>query len=101
MRWCPVPRVDEPIRVWTSAVGEPQRMVWRARRFRVTDTPTALVGTCDWWRPFSPHDFGIGHPPLRIAGWRFQATADDGETHVFDVEHGETDADWQLLRTFD
>jgi hypothetical protein len=67
----------------------------------VTDTPTALVGTADWWRPFAPHTFGVGHPPLCIAGWRFQATSEDGETHVFDVRHAAEDDDWVLLRTFD
>jgi len=96
-----VPPVDEPVMVWTSEAGQPERLVWRSRRFRVTDTPTALVGTCEWWRPFAPHGYGIGHPPLTIAGWRFQATADNGETHVFDVRHDDDDARWQLVRIFD
>ncbi|MCI4657490.1 hypothetical protein [Cryobacterium zhongshanensis] len=91
----------EPVRVTTDNAGEPRRIVWRARRFQVTDTPTALVGTADWWRPFDPYTFGVGHPPLCIAGWRFQATSDDGETHVFDVRHAAEDDDWVLLRTFD
>jgi len=96
-----VPVVDEPVMVWTSDAGAPERLVWRSRRFRVTDTPTALVGTSDWWRPFAPHTYGIGQPPLTIAGWRFQATADDGETHVFDVRNDDDGRHWQLLRTFD
>lgn len=87
--------------VWTSAAGQPERLVWRSRRFRVTDTPTTLVGTSDWWNPLQEHSYGVGHPPLCIAGWRFQATADDGETHVFDVRHAENDERWQLLRIFD
>ena len=94
-------RHAESIGVQTSDTGEPRRIVWRSRPFRVTDTPTALVGTADWWRPFFPHTFSGGHLPLCIAGWRFQATSDDGETHVFDVRHAAEDDDWLLLRTFD
>ncbi|GAA4366449.1 hypothetical protein [Agromyces bauzanensis] len=37
--------------------------------------------------------------PLSLSGWRFQASADDGETHVFDVEHD--GAHWQLVRVYD
>ena len=94
-----MPGVQESIEVWTSAEGEPERLVWRARRFRVTDTPTALVVPCDWWSPFSDHDVSPGRVPLAISGWRFQASADDGETHVFDVEH---DGDhWRVVHVFD
>jgi len=92
-------RTQEPVAVWTTDGGAPSRLVWRARRFRVNDTPTPLVAPCDWWQPFA--DSGApGGPPLEITGWRFQATTDDGgETHVFDVAH---DGDrWQLLRVFD
>lgn len=38
-------------------------------------------------------------PPLQITGWRFQASADDGETHVFDVRR--RDDRWELVRVFD
>jgi len=105
-----MPPVNEPVMIWTSEAGSPVRVVWRSRGFRVSDTPTALVGTSDWWKPFEPFTYGIGHPPLDIAGWRFQATADDGETHVFDVSledephHDKPPQDgrpWRLLRIFD
>ena len=56
-------------------------------------------GPCDWWSPFSDHDVSPGRVPLSISGWRFQASADDGETHVFDVEHD--GAHWHLVRVFD
>jgi hypothetical protein len=94
-----MPRVQESVEVVTSAAGEPEHLVWRARRFRVTDMPTALVGPCDWWSPFAEHDVSPGHVPLSISGWRFQASADDGETHVFDVEYDEVH--WRLVRVFD
>jgi hypothetical protein len=60
----PMPLVRESVEIWTSETGEPERLVWRARRFRVTDTPTPLVGPCDWWSPFSAH----GRVPLSISG---------------------------------
>jgi hypothetical protein len=90
----------ESVEVWTSDSGEPQRLVWRARRYRVTDMPTSLVGPSDWWGPFAGQEISPGRVPLSIWGWRFQASADDdGETHVFDVTHdGEH---WHVLRVFD
>jgi hypothetical protein len=92
-------QVQEFVEVWTNGAGEPQRLVWRMRRFRVTDMPTALVGPADWWRPFTGHDVTPGRVPLSISGWRFQASTDDGETHVFDVEHD--GAHWHLVRVYD
>ncbi|AWB95690.1 hypothetical protein DCE93_08440 [Agromyces badenianii] len=91
--------VHEFVELSTSDDGRPLRLVWRSRRFRVTDMPTTLVGPCDWWAPVARHDISTGRPPLQIAGWRFQASADDGETHVFDVRRH--DDRWQLVRVFD
>lgn len=91
--------VREFVELWTNDVGLPQRLVWRGRRYRVTDTPTTLVGECDWWAPIAHHDVSPGRAPLQIAGWRFQATSDDGETHVFDVQRH--DDRWRLVRVFD
>lgn len=96
----------EPVELWTDGDGTPLRLVWRARRFRVSDTPTALVGDCGWWRPFAEHDVSPGRPPLEISGWRFQASGDDGETHVFDLERepmpgGARSGRWHVVRVFD
>lgn len=96
-----MPEVGERVTVWVAATGEPERLVWRARRFRVSDTPTVLVGPCEWWSPFAPPGSGVAQRPLAIAGWRFQATAENGETHVFDVHHDDASESWQLLRIFD
>lgn len=93
--------VDEPVRVDSSDNGQPILLVWRDRRYRVSDTPTTLVGTSDWWSPLAPHSYGIGHAPLSIAGWRFQATADNGESHVFDVTRQRDGRSWHLVRIFD
>ena len=92
-------RTIEPAEVWTNDAGMPERLVWRARRYRVDDVPTPLVGPADWWLPFGEHDVAPGRPPLAITGWRFQASTDDGETHVFDVGHD--GHRWHVLRVFD
>lgn len=96
-----MPQVDEHVSVWTAVTGEPERLVWRARRYRVSDTPTALVAPYEWWGTYAPPGSGMEHTPLTIAGWRFQATADDGETHVFDVHHDDSTKSWRLMRIFD
>lgn len=93
--------VNEAVRVWTTAAGQPERLLWRSRSFDVTDTPTVLVGACEWWSPLAPHANGSVQSPLFIAGWRFQATADNGETHVFDVHHDDDGGRWRLVRIFD
>ena len=49
-------RTIEPAEVWTDESGAPERLVWRARRYRVDDRPTPLVGPADWWMPFDGND---------------------------------------------
>jgi hypothetical protein len=93
--------VDEAIAVWTTDDGVPTRLVWRASRYRVTDTPTVWADVCAWWRPFAPNDYAIGSVPKQIGGWRFQATSDRGVSHVFDVRHDTTLGRWSLVRVFD
>ncbi|UOE45270.1 hypothetical protein [Agromyces larvae] len=94
-----MPQLQEYVEIWTDDAGSPRRLVWRTRRFRVTDRPTTLVGPAEWWAPFGDHDVSPGRAPLAITGWRFQASTDDGETHVFDV--ADDDGRWRLLRVFD
>ena len=75
--------------------GVPDRLVWSGRRWRVTDTPTRLTVT----RAELPT--AITHAPERTVGWRFQATAEDGETLVVDiVPEGEatTEREKRVLR---
>jgi hypothetical protein len=93
--------IDEAVTVWTTVEGIPTRLVWRTRRYRVTDTPTVWAATCGWWRPFEPHEYGVGSIPRQIGGWRFQATGDAGDAHVFDVRHDDDRGVWELVRVFD
>lgn len=91
-------RVDESVAVWVSEEGIPERIVWRAQRFRVSDTPTPLP------RSFPPLDAvfdpAITHLPEPRESWRFQGTSDDGETYVFDVSRAPWEQRWRLLRTY-
>ena len=54
--------------VWWER-GVPDRMVWRDRRWRVSDTPTRLTATAE----FLPS--AMTHAPERTVGWRFQVPA--------------------------
>lgn len=94
-------QIDETVAVWTSDDGVPTRLQWRATHYHVTDTPTVWSDVCAWWRPFGEHRYGVGSVPLEIGGWRFQATADDGRAHVFDVRHDGDRQVWRLVRIFD
>lgn len=93
-------RVDETVTVWVSDDGVPQRIVWRARRYRVSDVPTRLQPTFPGWQTETAFDPAITHPPEPRESWRFQATADGGETLVFDVGLDLYSARWRLLRTY-
>ena len=75
----------DAVAVWlVDAV--PARIVWRGRRFRVTDRPTPIRETTG--------TFGPTHPTERLVGWRFQGTCDD-ESLVFDVL-GSAASGWRL-----
>jgi hypothetical protein len=83
--------LTDPATLWTVD-GRPVRMVWRGRRWRVSDTPTRLRGEPIFLPPL------ITHAPTGYVGWRFQATADDGETLVVDlVRDGEA---WAVSRSY-
>jgi hypothetical protein len=66
--------------IWMSD-DIPVRMIYGRRRWRVSDTPTPLDG-------------GAREP----AGWRFQATDDDGSSFVFDVLR--EDGHWHVHRVY-
>ena len=94
-------RVDESVMVWVSDEGVPQRIVWRAERFRVSDVPTRLNPTYPGWQTEAVFDPAITHPLEPRESWRFQATSERGVTHVFDVACEPYSSRWRLLRTYD
>ena len=106
-------RVDERVTVWVSDEGVPQRLVWRACRFRVSDTPTRLLPTPPGqliqqgqtvqpgWQVEAAFDPAITHPPALSEAWRFQGTSEAGESHVFDVSRDPWGESWRLLRMYE
>lgn len=88
-------QVDEAVHVWVSRDGRPERIEWRAEAFAVSDTPTRIGGLSDDVLGF------VTHTPRYTLGWRFQGTADNGVTHIFDIGRDSTDGQWKLLRTYD
>jgi hypothetical protein len=80
---------DLGLEVWTSADGVPERLVWNARRYWVTDRPTVLEVDLDYAT--------MTHPPTMPPGWRLQATDEDGFSLMFDLRlAGER---WRVVRT--
>ncbi|HEV7951305.1 MAG TPA: hypothetical protein VGP24_16200 [Glaciihabitans sp.] len=89
--------VNEPIAVTLSHRGSPEHILWRSQLFLVSDTPTPLGATPDAVLGF------VTHPPRFGRGWRFQRTAPNGNTLVFDIltfDQTPTPAQWLLLRTY-
>lgn len=83
--------IDAATTVWW-ADGAPVRLVWQGRRWRVTDHPTRLTVTP------AALPTAITHAPERTVGWRFQVTAEDGETLVVDIVPD--GAAWTVARTW-
>jgi hypothetical protein len=81
--------LDNVVTVWTNDSGIPERLVWRGTRFRVSDQPT----------PLEP-EFNLMTHPIILDGWRFQGTADDGSSRVFDVLFSTSRQEWRLVRTY-
>ena len=76
--------------VWWEG-GVPDRMVWRERRWRVSDSPTRLTATAE----FLPS--AMTHAPERTVGWRFQVSADGDAVVVDIVPEGDG---WVVARTW-
>ena len=77
----------DTVAVWLTD-GTPDRLVWNGNRYRVSDHPTPLEDEFYW----------VTHPPVGIVGWRFQGTAEDGTTRMFDIrQNGDG---WTLVRIY-
>lgn len=86
-----MPYIGEAVAVWLDDRGVPERLVWNAERYRVSDEPTLVE--VDW--------AAITHPPAVPPLWRFQGSSERGDTRVFDVRFDIQRGVWQLLRTYD
>lgn len=81
--------VEQPATVW-MVNDVPARMVFAGKRWRVTDMPTRLRDSI-WSAP-------AGGPRRPLYGWRFQGTAEDGDSLVFDVYRAQDG--WHVHRTY-
>lgn len=88
-------RADEPVFVRVAPDGRPEEIEWRSENFRVSDTPTPIGMPLENVLGF------VTHPPRYTSGWRFQGTAANGMTHVFDIGRDGDDGRWKVLRTYD
>jgi hypothetical protein len=89
MRTSGAPTLDRSAALTLSSDGRPERLVWNAHVFLVTDAPTPLETTLG---------LVLTHP-LPVQGWRFQGTAvGSGEARVFDVVR--SDGGWCVVKTY-
>lgn len=89
--------------VWADATGRPVRLIWAGRRWRVTDRPTVITAPSAWWWRCDPLGRALYAAPRECVGWRFQATAEGGESRVFDLceVHGAEGAPaWRVVKTY-
>jgi hypothetical protein len=82
--------MDSTVAVWTDPSGVPERIVWHAPRYRVSDRPTRLEP-----------DFTLITHPVPVDGWRFQGTAEDGTTRIFDVLFSAPLAQWRVVHVYE
>jgi hypothetical protein len=82
--------VEGAVAIWTGAGGVPERIIWAGVRYRITDTPT----------PLEVDYAAITHPVMEPIGWRFQGTAESGESRMFDVLFSEAREEWLLMHTY-
>ncbi|MFB8385578.1 hypothetical protein ACFC3F_00380 [Microbacterium sp. NPDC055910] len=80
-------KIEHDLTLW-MANDIPERMFYAGRRWRVTDVPTRLRKSV-WTMDVPTHG---------LYGWRFQATAENGDTFVFDVFR--TEHDWHVHRQY-
>ncbi|MDO9590243.1 MAG: hypothetical protein Q7J04_03780 [Microcella sp.] len=94
--------VPDPLAIlWTDERGLPLRLVWAGTRWRVTDRPTVITEPVSWWRRLDVDARALDHAPRTCTGWRFQATADDGRSCVFDVRDEGDPARWFVVKVYD
>ena len=90
----------EPAVVWADADGRPVRLVWHGERWRVSDRPTLITEPVPWWSSLDPEGSALELAPLSCTGWRFQATAADGRSCVFDVRDDGDATRWLVVKVY-
>ena len=87
--------------MWADSDGRPVRLVWQGVRWRVSDRPTIITEPVPWWSRLDPEGRALELAPLSCTGWRFQATAHDGRSCVFDVRDDGDTARWFVVKVYD
>ncbi len=87
--------------LWADEQGRPLRLVWAGTRWRVTDRPTVITEPVSWWRRLDVDARALELAPRACTGWRFQATADDGRSCVFDVRDEGDPARWFVVKVYE
>lgn len=101
---CPSPgdrALPQPAVLWADADGLPMRLVVGGVRWRVSDRPTVITEPVSWWSRLDPDARAIAAAPRTASGWRFQATAEDGRSCVFDVRDGGDAARWLVVKVYE
>ncbi len=87
--------------LWADEQGRPLRLVWAGTRWRVSDRPTVITEPVSWWRRIDEDARALDLAPRTCTGWRFQATADDGRSCVFDVRDDGDPARWFVVKVYE
>lgn len=87
--------------LWADEQGRPLRLVWAGTRWRVSDHPTVITEPVSWWRRLDVDARALELAPRSCTGWRFQATADDGRSCVFDVRDEGDPARWFVVKVYE
>lgn len=91
----------QPAVLWTDGDGRPLRLVVGGERWRVSDRPTVITEPISWWSRLDPDGAALAAAPRTACGWRFQATAEDGRSCVFDVRDGGDAARWLVVKVYE
>lgn len=92
-------KVEHQVTVWTSERGVPQRLVWNATRWVVTDRPTLWVERDRWWE--LPTKAGERRTTSGYPVWRTQISPVDTNKPAVVVDIARRGEQWLVLNVFD
>lgn len=88
-------------RVWTTASGAPEQLVWEGRRFVVVAKPIGWVDRVSWWEHSPRVPAGGAAEMLEQPMWQVQVKAvDTGELLIVDLAVTEGQM-WPITAVFD
>jgi hypothetical protein len=97
-----VASLDEPVVVWATDAGVPQRLEWRGREFLVCAKPTPWIDRVPWWQVASRAPVGKGAELLEQPMWQVQALSTDADEVVrVDLAVGQEGDWWRVIRVYE